>query len=107
MCSICRAVEDSAQHRHHLGLARMWRKKGPEAPTAGVERDIWRSSGYRRPAGRKLDEGTRIKGRADGQDIGETKAPSGPAAGGADVTGKRRPAAGAGREKDGQKDSGP
>lgn len=30
----------------------MWRKKGPGAPTAGVDRDIWKSSGYGRPGGR-------------------------------------------------------
>lgn len=61
----------------------MWRKKGPIAPTASVDRDIWKSSGYRRPAGKMLDGGMWIKGRVDGQDIGETKALS--VIGGVDV----------------------
>lgn len=52
----------------------MWRKKGPKAPTASVDRDMWTSSGYRRPAGGLLDGGTWIKGWMDGRDIGETKA---------------------------------
>lgn len=58
----------------------MWRKKGPKAPTASADGDMWKSSGYRRPAG-----GTWIKGWMKGPDISETKALSGSTLGG-DVT---------------------
>lgn len=57
------------QRRHHLGLARMWRKKGPGAPTAGVDRDIWKSSGYGRPGGR-MDVDQRTDGWTGHQGAG-------------------------------------
>lgn len=63
-----------------------------EAGAQSVDRDIWKSSGYRRPAGEKLGGWTWIKGRVDGQDIGETKAPSRSKMGGLQAL----PAAGAG-----------
>lgn len=44
-----------------------------EEGAQSVDRDIWKSSGYRRPAGQTLDGWMWIRGRVDGQDIGGDK----------------------------------